>query len=72
MTVVHMENAIWISVMFACGFWGFRIATNRQRNRVIAVLVGAGFGLIGLGIYALVTRKSKPVPSAQTELAPMI
>jgi hypothetical protein len=57
--------------MLAFGFWGFRIATNRGRNRIVATIVGALGGLIGIGIYALVTRKPKQTPAVPTELAPM-
>jgi hypothetical membrane protein len=55
----------------AFGTWGYRIADRRGRNHVIAVLVCGFFGLIGVGVYALATRKPKHVPSAMTELAPM-
>jgi hypothetical protein len=61
-----------LAVGAICGFGGFFLATGRERNRLIGALAGLIGGLIGLGIYAFVTRKPKRVPAAQTELAPML
>jgi hypothetical protein len=62
---------ISLMAMLAFGTWGYRIADRRGRNTVIGALVCGFFGLIGVGVYALVTRKPKHVASAMTELAPM-
>jgi CHASE2 domain-containing sensor protein len=70
-TVRRMNIYVALASMFAFGFWGFHLATKRDRNRVIAVVVGAMGGLIGIGIYALVTRKPKHSSAIPTELAPM-
>jgi hypothetical protein len=66
-----MNIYILLASMFGFGFWGYHLATKRGRDVVIGVVVGALGGLIGIGIYALVTRKPKVAPSAQTELAPL-
>ena len=66
-----MNIVIALTVSLACGTWGYRIADRRGRNHVIAAIVCGFFGLIGVGVYALATRKPKHVPSTMTELAPM-
>jgi hypothetical protein len=66
-----MNIVIALVVALSCGSWGYRIADRRGRNHVIAAVVCGFFGLIGVGVYALATRKPKHVPSAMTELAPM-
>jgi hypothetical protein len=66
-----MNIYLALAVALACGTWGYRIADKRGRSHVIGVLVCGFFGLLGVGVYALATRKSKHAPSAMTELAPM-
>lgn len=66
-----MNLYIALIVSLACGTWGYRIADRRGRSHVLAVVVCGFFGLIGVGVYALATRKPKHVTSAMTELAPM-
>ena len=55
----------------ACALWGYRIADRRGRSHTVAVVVCFFFGLLGVGIYALVTRKPKATPATMTELAPI-
>ena len=66
-----MNIYVALASMFAFGFWGNHLAVKRDRSRVVAVIVGAMGGLIGIGIYALVTRKPKQSSAVPTELAPM-
>ena len=66
------SNTPLLLILCACfGAAGYRMAVSRDRSRAVGALVGIVGGLIGLAIYALVTRKPKSVPSAQTELAPI-
>jgi hypothetical protein len=69
--VGRMNIYVVLVSMVAFGFWGFHLATKRDRNPVIGVVVGALGGLIGIGIYALVTRKPKQASTHPNELAPM-
>jgi hypothetical protein len=66
-----MNLYLALALCLAFGTWGYRIADRRGRNHVIAVLVCGFFGLIGVGVYALATRKPKHAPAAMSELAPM-
>ena len=68
---MHPNIPIAIMVGFACAVWGYRIAAKRGRSQVIAVVVCFIFGLIGVGVYALATRKPKATPASMTELAPI-
>jgi len=66
-----MSLALALAVGLATGTWGYHLADKRGRSHLLAVIVCGFFGLIGVGVYALATRKPKHVPSALTELAPM-
>jgi hypothetical protein len=68
-----MQPGTYIPLLIglACGVRGYSLAVKRDRSRVIATLVCFVFGLIGLGIYALVTRKPKRQTVYATSLAPM-
>jgi hypothetical protein len=66
-----MNISIVLLSMVAFGYWGFHLATKRDRSAVIGMIVGALGGLIGIGIYALVTRKPKHAATHPNELAPM-
>ncbi len=66
---MNIYVALLSSIAF--GYWGFTLATKRDRSRLVATIVGAFGGLIGIGIWALVTRKPKRAPAIQTELAPI-
>jgi hypothetical protein len=62
---------IALVVGFACALWGTRIAERRGRSQVLAGVVCFAFGLIGLAVWSLATRKPKLAPSSITELAPI-
>jgi NhaP-type Na+/H+ or K+/H+ antiporter len=66
-----MSIALALLISLATGTWGYRIADRRGRSHLTAVLVCGFFGLIGVGVYALATRKPKLAAPAMTELAPM-
>jgi NhaP-type Na+/H+ or K+/H+ antiporter len=65
--------SIYLAVLIglATGTWGYRIADRRGRSHLTAVLVCGFFGLIGVGVYSLATRKPKHTATAISELAPM-
>jgi hypothetical protein len=68
-----MQPTTYIPLLIglACAARGYTLAARRDRSRVIATIVCFLFGLIGLGIYALVTRKPKRHPVYASSLAPM-
>jgi hypothetical protein len=68
---MHVNLPIALVIGIACAVQGYRLAGRRNRSQVIASIVCFTFGLVGLGIYALATRKPKQAPAAMTELAPM-
>jgi membrane protein YdbS with pleckstrin-like domain len=70
-TVGRMNIYVVLLSAIAFGYWGYHLATKRDRSPVIGAIVGALGGLIGIGIYALVTRKPKHAATHPNELAPM-
>jgi Fe2+ transport system protein B len=68
-----MQPGTYIPLLigFSCAVRGYTLAVKRDRSRVIASLVCFVFGIVGLGVYALVTRKPKRQPVYATSLAPM-
>jgi hypothetical protein len=68
---MHWNIPVALVIGVTCAMWGYRIADRRGRSHTVAVLVCFFFGLLGVGVYALATRKPKATPATRTELAPI-